>query len=451
MPISEARSLVRARDVVVVESNHPEHDRKALMELAVFCERYSPCVGLEEADQPDSLLMDITGVSDLFGGETSLADRMRLELTRRKYTVQIAIADAVGSAWAAAHFPLDPTCPVVIPAGAIEDFGLLPIAALRLGSGEFQKLQRLGIKTIQQLLKISRSSLPARLGSTVGLRLAQLLGERHEIITPCRPQPRFVSMQQLEDGLTHLPSIEQFSLTLLNNLLDKLRQRQTGTRQLACEFVLDDASTNDISLRFCEVTADAPHIAQLFRLKLETIQLKGSVVGVRWEALDVSPLSTEQQTLFMDRPNGTEHEFHVLLDRLSSRLGITAVVRSRLRPNPIPEQAVELVPVTEGMTDLAQQLATRFLPSDRPTALCHPPELIKATALVPNGPPATFLWDGSRYEIENHRGPERVESGWWQGTIVRRDYYWVETTDGRHFWVFQQLSDRQWFLHGEMA
>jgi hypothetical protein len=31
---------------------------------------------------------------------------------------------------------------------------------------------------------------------------------------------------------------------------------------------------------------------------------------------------------------------------------------------------------------------------------------------------------------------------------VRRDYYQIETTTGRRYWLFRRLDDRRWFLHG---
>jgi protein ImuB len=48
-------------------------------------------------------------------------------------------------------------------------------------------------------------------------------------------------------------------------------------------------------------------------------------------------------------------------------------------------------------------------------------------------------------------GPERIETAWWRGPIVRRDYYVVETDSGERFWVFRRLKDGAWFLHGVFA
>jgi len=48
-----------------------------------------------------------------------------------------------------------------------------------------------------------------------------------------------------------------------------------------------------------------------------------------------------------------------------------------------------------------------------------------------------------------HWGPERIETGWWRGSLTSRDYYRVETASGHRFWIFHNLRDRQWYLHGE--
>ena len=54
----------------------PAADRLAIDELAEWCHRFSPTVGLEEAAAPESLLLDVTGLGRLFGGEGALARKI---------------------------------------------------------------------------------------------------------------------------------------------------------------------------------------------------------------------------------------------------------------------------------------------------------------------------------------------------------------------------------------
>ncbi|MNT99522.1 hypothetical protein D3C72_2423900 [compost metagenome] len=38
-------------------------------------------------------------------------------------------------------------------------------------------------------------------------------------------------------------------------------------------------------------------------------------------------------------------------------------------------------------------------------------------------------------------GPERIESGWWDGGDVRRDYYLIETASGQRGWAYTVVGE----------
>jgi len=49
-------------------------------------------------------------------------------------------------------------------------------------------------------------------------------------------------------------------------------------------------------------------------------------------------------------------------------------------------------------------------------------------------------------------GPERLESGWWDGDDARRDYYIIETSRGQRAWAFAPVGQQgPWMLHGWFA
>ena len=52
-------------------------------------------------------------------------------------------------------------------------------------------------------------------------------------------------------------------------------------------------------------------------------------------------------------------------------------------------------------------------------------------------------------------GPERIESGWWDGADVRRDYFVAENPRGETVWIYRDhrygIDDGEWFLHGVFA
>ena len=69
-------------------------------------------------------------------------------------------------------------------------------------------------------------------------------------------------------------------------------------------------------------------------------------------------------------------------------------------------------------------------------------------SVMPEGPPLRFPFRGEEHRVARAWGPERIETGWWRGPPVARDYYRVATTAGRRFWLFRRLDDGRWFLHG---
>jgi protein ImuB len=48
-------------------------------------------------------------------------------------------------------------------------------------------------------------------------------------------------------------------------------------------------------------------------------------------------------------------------------------------------------------------------------------------------------------------GPERIESGWWDGGDVARDYYVAEDRNGAQLWVYCDRVSGEWYVHGVFA
>jgi protein ImuB len=56
--------------------------------------------------------------------------------------------------------------------------------------------------------------------------------------------------------------------------------------------------------------------------------------------------------------------------------------------------------------------------------------------------------DQTSYALAQNAGPERIESGWWDGQDVRRDYHVAIGPVGEKLWLYRDCSDDQWYLHG---
>ncbi len=120
-------------------------DRAVLKRLALWCGRYTPWTAVDPAgigEEPDGLLLDISGCDHLFGGEAALvADEKRLY--GFGLTVRVAAASTPGAAWALARFPRPFASCRREEAVVLEK---LPVAALRLDGATVDGLMRLGLK-----------------------------------------------------------------------------------------------------------------------------------------------------------------------------------------------------------------------------------------------------------------------------------------------------------------
>jgi hypothetical protein len=86
-----------------LEPADADADYAGLVQLAQWAQRFSPISGVEEAPRPDCLLLDVSGLGHLFGGEQELAEEVHREFAARGLSVRVALADTIGAAWAAAH------------------------------------------------------------------------------------------------------------------------------------------------------------------------------------------------------------------------------------------------------------------------------------------------------------------------------------------------------------
>ncbi|HBD18655.1 MAG TPA: DNA repair nucleotidyltransferase, partial [Arenimonas sp.] len=110
-----------------------------------------------------------------------------------------------------------------------------------------------------------------------------------------------------------------------------------------------------------------------------------------------------------------------------ARLGEDAVYQWAPHADPRPERAQRRVRELRGRFLAPPPLPRRAWLLERPIPL--------------RGPAPRLL-----------AGPERIESGWWDGDDVRRDYYVAETAAGQRAWVFCAAGERGPFmLHGWFA
>ena len=318
---------------------------------------------------PHSLLLDISGIAHLFGGELPLIRRLQRELIATRLEVRIAIGDSVGTAWAAAHYWAGAENPLVIPCGQFDILFDLPLEGLRLGESVVQRLHRLGFRTIRQILSLNRSSLPLSFWRRDQSATRSIPGEQAEPIVHCRPVPKFQAEHFFEDGITQPEIIDKWWSMLLERLVGLLQELQMGTRHLQCAFITEQRSQHDITIRLCEAVADARHIGDLLRLKIEWLRFDAPLIGIRMEALETSVCEQPATRVVCQSLTKPCPPTVFIAEPAEQSLGAPSGRAPRLLPEAVPERAYEYIPVTEKSFPATTRINHALLPLDRPTCL----------------------------------------------------------------------------------
>lgn len=437
LSLAQARALVPG---LTVASYEPHRDRVVLMHLARWAYRFSPAV---EPVEPGTLLLDVTGCQRLFGGEEALARQAVTGLARRGFQARGAVADTVGAAYALAVAGPAPLG-VVPPGQASAWLAPLPPAALRITPAVVEKLDAVGVRSIGDLLMLPWSTLPARFGPELVRRLQQALGEVWEGVTACPPAEPPHARRSFESPLTDYAAVAAVVEELLTEVLSPLRSRALAPRRIECGLHYERAAPRLVAVGLARATHDHRHVAELLRQRLEQVDLSPGVVGVAIIARQVSRCPGQQGGLFEPPRTGEDGALGNLMDRLAARLGHEALVRPRLLDDHQPERAFRYASVADAGCEPESNgdgLSAGVL-ARRPARLLPRPVLTRAVVERPGGPPTLFVYRGREYRVVRAEGPERLETGWWRGPDIRRDYFRVVTDTGEQFWLFCVLDRR---------
>jgi protein ImuB len=333
---------------------------------------------------------------------------------------------------------------------------------LRISEEIALTLREIGIATVGELMALPREGLVSRFGAELLLRLDQLTGAGREVIEPCRAQTPFQASYALEEPTGDRAVLIYVLKQLVDQLARQLAARDQGAVVLMC--VLQLANYPPVSLRvgLLQPSANAGQLLELIELHLEATKLKIEVDRVDLRAAVVGRLGEQQRELFADHWSADPHQLAVLVNRLSSRLGAERVVRAELRESPVPERRVQWGGVMEKPKSKNRGSRTKSLQKENQSETQNPksaiplllypvPLAVEVMCALPDGPPQVVWHGGRREKVIECVGPERIETLWWRGTSVRRDYYRAVTQSGSHLWMFRRLVDEKWFLHGIFA
>ncbi|MFL0356771.1 DUF6504 family protein [Erythrobacter sp. GH1-10] len=469
MMLADARTLCPAIQTAPAD---PAGDLDALEKLALWSQRWGPWSAL---DPPDGVLVDITAAAHLFGGEERLLRDVEAAFAKRRLATRAAIAPTAGAAWALAHFGAHsgPSAAIMPSHGdTIRLLADLPVAALRLDQDVLTVLRRLGLKRLGDLAAIAtgpadraeaaaRDAIHRRFRNRKSpaanplVRLDQLLGKVPEPLLPVVPQHAPLVQRRLMEPIRHRALLDQVLDDLAEDMVRELEARGEGARRLELGLWRVDGEVLVRRLELAAATREAGHITRLFAERLGDIDAGFGIETVRLRASWAEPLALSQGDVEQAAErHGTS--LNACIDRLTVRLGPQAVRRPVPHASHLPERAQKWQPPLD--PEPSSQSMLEF--HQRPMKLLDKPERIAVLYASPDGLPQRFRWRGDVSEVARVEGPERIAPEWWRekSTVRLRDYYRVEDTSGRRFWIFRHgiAGDGrggvpEWYLQGLYA
>lgn len=425
MSLSDARAF--CPDLISRPAD-PRGDARFLDGLRRWAVRWCPWVG-REGD--DGLVLDITGSAHLFGGESAMAATIRDRLTRAGLSVRLGLGDTRGAAWARAHY------------GETAALDELPVAALRLDGQQVTSLQRLGLRTVGQLAQTARAPLARRFGPGLLMRLDQAFGHQPEQISPAPEPPHYGVRLTLPEPVGLLADVMAATARLLERLCGKLAAQETGARVLCLTLHRVDSQAQHVELRLARPMRDPARILPLFQRGVAQVDAGFGIDQIRLEAVQAEPLPAEQITPAGRRDPGRLDD---LVTRIGTRIGLDHVQRFLPTESHIPERSFLIAPAAG-----ARPKGNWSDPRPRPLLL-FAPEPVAATG---SRPPARFRWRRMALTTGRATGPERISPEWWledeSWRHGMRDYWRVETRQGRRLWMFHTPQNPGWFVQGEFA
>ena len=392
----------------------PEPEREALAAVAAWACQFTPRVSLEP---PQALLLEVEGSLRYFGGRWKFLARLREGLSRLGFEARIAEAPAARAAlWRARG-----------NGGRLE---AQAAAVLGLAPDAQELLSNLGVETVGGLMRLPREGIALRLGPQLLEEIDQAAGRAAEARAFFVPPARFSARLALPAPVSQAEHALFAARRLLAQMEGFLAARQAGVRAFSLALLHDDAPATEIRVGLAGPGRAAEHFARLLRERLAVLALGSPIEAIVLAAGDLESLPGTSKTLFGD-PRGGEEWLRVI-ERLQARLGSAAVHGLDTHEDHRPERAFShVVPVVKNPGEKKKH-AQNESAGPRPLGLLEPPRRL------------------AEGDFQLLAGPERIESGWWDGAEACRDYFVARTGEASLAWIYRERQG-SWFLHGYFA
>ena len=369
---------------------------------------------------PRTLLLEVQSGFNLFGPWSRFEARLRDELQELGFSHRIVLAPNPMAARMLAN--VYDGLAVTDEAMLHEHIGQMPIDRVGLAPEVSTAFARMGLRSVEQVLALPRDTLARRFARDVLVHLDTLLGRRPMALQCYVPPDRFDTRLELNFDVESHQALLFPLRRLIGDLGAFLAGRDGGVQRFNLHLEHVEQPDTLIPVGLLAAERDPALLFELARGRLEHIQVPCPVRSVRLVAEQLPSFVPTRRELFDERTQQSQ-PWEQLRERLRARLGDDAVQGLCAQADHRPECAWLLAEQGQGYP--------QALPTPRPGWLLREPQALSA------------------YAGELLGGPERIETGWWDGADVRRDYYRLQTPEGQCAWVYRPVSEpQQWWLQG---
>lgn len=421
-------------------------DQQEIQQLAALCLQVSDYIVIASED---ALALEVRSSLKYFGGisrirqVTQIALKPLLQQWQLPDTYHDAASPSASASIVLARSAINRLVPD--PENLRSALGTVAIANLALDARLRHRLEKCGLFYLRDLWRLPSAALRIRFGRALSDYLEQLLALRPTTLSRWQLPPSFCETLTPDVRAESHQDILLLAAELLTRMQIFLQKNHLSTDHILLKLCDETVAFETIRLGTRRPIRDKAAWLLLLENRINEIKIEQGVSSLTLIALDLHdyhPSGANPQERGISR---TQVPGGGLLEILCSRLGTQSVFCLNHQQDYDPVAAGKYLAypgdpkysVNENHYDI-----NGFgLRAQQPCWLLQSPLPLK-------------MWHESPFYLSPLiilRGPERIETHWWSGKNIKRDYYIASNHQGMMLWVYRDIGKRSWFLQGLFA